>query len=188
MPSSSPTRTVMVESTSFLENATWVSWRTVTMEKMKLIIFLFFSVCQAPFISNKCLLFWAQFGWCKGPRKHEMEAGFWLFSWCPWSHMWHFGDLQTHRWQRPFGGTFATCSCWLKVYGLVWQFLLFQVGFTSFSSFGKKSLCIWLGRRMFTSRVDWRREIRSRARLTALLSSESWALSFLFWLTAEVLT
>lgn len=43
----------MVESTSFLENATWVSWRTVTMEKMKLIIFLFFSVCQAPFISNK---------------------------------------------------------------------------------------------------------------------------------------
>lgn len=76
-----------------------------------------------------------------------MDAASWLFSWYLWSHKWHFGDLETHWWQRPFSGTFVTC--WLKVYGLEWQFLLFQVGFTSFSSFGKKSLCICLGRQMF---------------------------------------
>lgn len=48
---------------SFLENSTWVSWRTVTMEKMKLITFLFL-LCVPSTIHFKqiCLLFSAQLG------------------------------------------------------------------------------------------------------------------------------
>lgn len=38
---------------------------------------------------------------------------------------------------------------------MILLFLLFQGGFISFPSFGKKGLCIYLGRQMLISRVDW---------------------------------
>lgn len=64
----------------------------------------------------------------------------------------------------------ATCSCWLKVYGLVLWFLLFQVGFISFSSFGKSSLHLpWRANAHKQSGLKQRNQVQGQIDSTAVI-------------------